>query len=833
MPSFFRRHRARRAVAGWVLRHARLGVLGLLACALGTVATTASAQRACESIMFDPSAVAGAPSARLSRSNAAFGNGQRQRIDGLEVVRVEGESIRAVTNQIMTLGDYFLCADADDAPAVLTTRKTQDGSLFDFSVGLSWPGSVADALDGHAHTVQVRDWFQTLGLAGGYSGNDAPFMVMVGSGLTKATDSASFSPAQLRGSQRLVGTVSFSSPEDCSALPGRCIDERPEPTLSAALDVVAHEWAHGITYFHSRLAYQRESGAVNEAFSDWMAVAADFALSDGDWLIGEDVDAIRNVRQPWEFNHPSVYQGAAWRPADAASCPQPVDNNDQCGVHANSGVGNRMFGLLSEGGRQHGIALDGIGVERAIRVALAAQEGGYWAALSDYHDAAQGMVAAAAPFGSVTVEQVRKAWQAVCVLSPEDRCPDDTLLWPEWAFFEIALPSRLVWARFYPSAATKSGCLVAIPGGALSPKQVRARPECRLDAVSNSAMRFARPLPNAVPGSTTTVSLHLWLEGEKDDYWMLAYDSVTLEDWPTFRPQLSTGSASLSLEFDADAPGELLVLVTEDSETVASAYELRRHRAARRQRVLTGRNRFVWNGLREGRRYAVYATTLHNDELRSRRHAVHDSSARVQPDWTMVSPPRQIYASALFARRGLELEPASNRSEAVESPTLHNLQTAARHTTLHWDLEANMSGQVYYLALPADSASSAQMDHARMGQHAMTRVAQVTPGTNTLEWQSLDAASEYVLFAFLHNDAGDDSTLVRSEPMSTGTALVLSATLTEPLSASQDDGAGGSGSGPALVLALAFGRRRQGVPARCAPRRAKASNGAGQGCSCH
>ena len=39
----------------------------------------------------------------------------------------------------------------------------------------------------------------------------------------------------------------------------------------------------------------------------------------------------------------------------------PDNTNDYCGVHYNSGVGNKWFYLLSDGGIHHGVTVIGIG----------------------------------------------------------------------------------------------------------------------------------------------------------------------------------------------------------------------------------------------------------------------------------------------------------------------------------------------------------------------------------------------------------------------------------------------------------------------------------------
>ena len=65
--------------------------------------------------------------------------------------------------------------------------------------------------------------------------------------------------------------------------------------LSGSLDIVAHELTHGVTSSSSNLIYMNESGALNEAFSDIMGIAAEFffqpvgaGIGQADYLLGED-----------------------------------------------------------------------------------------------------------------------------------------------------------------------------------------------------------------------------------------------------------------------------------------------------------------------------------------------------------------------------------------------------------------------------------------------------------------------------------------------------------------------------------------------------------------
>jgi Zn-dependent metalloprotease len=123
--------------------------------------------------------------------------------------------------------------------------------------------------------------------------------------------------------------------------------------LSGGLDVATHEFTHGVTEFTSDLVYQGESGALNESFSDMLGNSSEFyAAQNGldrkvgpDWQIGEDVylpkDTVagfRNMADPAEdgdLDHYSeLYTG----------------NQDNGGVHSNSGIPNHAYYLVVNGG---------------------------------------------------------------------------------------------------------------------------------------------------------------------------------------------------------------------------------------------------------------------------------------------------------------------------------------------------------------------------------------------------------------------------------------------------------------------------------------------------
>jgi thermolysin len=132
--------------------------------------------------------------------------------------------------------------------------------------------------------------------------------------------------------------------------------------FSGALDVVAHELAHGITDYTSDLIYRNESGALNEAFSDIIGAGAEFyfqAAGSGymkaDYLLGEDlmtpIGGFRSMANPAAFDDPDHYS------------KRYLGTADNGGVHSNSGIANHAFYLAVEGGvnRTSGLSVTGIG----------------------------------------------------------------------------------------------------------------------------------------------------------------------------------------------------------------------------------------------------------------------------------------------------------------------------------------------------------------------------------------------------------------------------------------------------------------------------------------
>lgn len=118
---------------------------------------------------------------------------------------------------------------------------------------------------------------------------------------------------------------------------------------AAALDLTAHEYTHGVTDATCQLVYQFESGALNESMSDVFGTVVDSA----NWTLGEIIiiqpnqygaTALRDMSDP----HNGQPAGSPfWQPADMSEFQNMPVNEDNGGVHVNSGIVNRAFYLVA------------------------------------------------------------------------------------------------------------------------------------------------------------------------------------------------------------------------------------------------------------------------------------------------------------------------------------------------------------------------------------------------------------------------------------------------------------------------------------------------------
>jgi Zn-dependent metalloprotease len=198
-----------------------------------------------------------------------------------------------------------------------------------------WDGGAVSA---HANAAEVAEFLTTVLRREGLDGRGGPFVSTVNCMYLNAVPgdrewrNAAWVGTQMIYGQRMVGGILQS--------------------YAIAKDVVAHEIMHGLTDKTARLEYQRESGALNESYSDIFGIVIsntgepDTAL--WNWEMGEDLDRtgipLRDLSDPPKRGQPDHMDD--FRPLPPTAVPTP--RNDYGWVHVNSGIHNKAaFNLLT------------------------------------------------------------------------------------------------------------------------------------------------------------------------------------------------------------------------------------------------------------------------------------------------------------------------------------------------------------------------------------------------------------------------------------------------------------------------------------------------------
>ncbi len=125
---------------------------------------------------------------------------------------------------------------------------------------------------------------------------------------------------------------------------GQCYVNEELRSFATVLDLVAHEFFHGLNYQLVDFQYYGESGALDESYADIFGIlVANFQNNDiGTWNweigigFGSDGGAVRDLSDPGSYGQPEHMRDYRLLP------------DDHGGVHRNSGIHNKAaYNLLS------------------------------------------------------------------------------------------------------------------------------------------------------------------------------------------------------------------------------------------------------------------------------------------------------------------------------------------------------------------------------------------------------------------------------------------------------------------------------------------------------
>jgi Zn-dependent metalloprotease len=191
--------------------------------------------------------------------------------------------------------------------------------------------------------------------------------------------------------------------------------------FTKAIDVIGHELTHGVTQYEANLMYWGESGALNESMSDVFGSLVkqrvlNQTAEEADWIIGEGLFTpnvkgvgIRSMKDP----------GTAYDDPVLGKDPQPATyqnryrgNEDNGGVHINSGIANRAFYLAAT-------EIGGYAWEKAGKIWYIALRDRLRQRSNFKRAATVTIEVAGTLYGDGSTEQnaVRNAWQTVGVIS--------------------------------------------------------------------------------------------------------------------------------------------------------------------------------------------------------------------------------------------------------------------------------------------------------------------------------------------------------------------------------------------------------------------------------
>ena len=225
------------------------------------------------------------------------------------------------------------------------------------------------------------------------------------------------------------------------------------------MDVMAHEFTHGVTQFTVGLAYQDQPGALNESISDVFASMAKQRMlgqtaAEADWLIAAGLfmpgSMPRRCDRCWNRERRTTIPKLAGICKSGSMADYVETDADSGGVHINSGIPNRAFALAA-------LDIGGYSWEKAGQVWYDTMVNGQLSAQAGFESFAQATVTSARrlfPNEESVAEKIgprgsRSAYSIQALISPHTRQP---------ALASASPPDRATSLRPSPCAA-----VVALP----------------------------------------------------------------------------------------------------------------------------------------------------------------------------------------------------------------------------------------------------------------------------------------------------------------------------------------------------------------------------------
>lgn len=233
-----------------------------------------------------------------------------------------GPTVFEMTDPLRSIETYD-ASFADIAAAQNAASKVHSSTT-------AFPPATAAAATAHSLASQVFDFFNTVLKRNSIDGKGMRLVSIVN--CYNSTGNQNPSP-NWRNAMWYQGKMWY----------GSTIDGAGQPVTTARfLDVMAHELAHGVTETTSNLVYNKQSGALNESFSDIFGICIKNwypgqpnPLSGWSWTLGDgwrgSNTILRSIAKPSLGNQPEHMNTYV------------VTQQDSGGVHINSGIHNKAF----------------------------------------------------------------------------------------------------------------------------------------------------------------------------------------------------------------------------------------------------------------------------------------------------------------------------------------------------------------------------------------------------------------------------------------------------------------------------------------------------------